>query len=84
MAVIYGQMRHKGFVKPLQNMRASRANELAAKLPAHVCASIMGHDIAVAAKHYLRVMDTDYENALKLSVESRDVAQAVTQESSKS
>ncbi len=46
-----------------QNMRASRATELAAEYPAHVAAAWLGHSTAVADRHYWRVTDADFERA---------------------
>ena len=51
--------------KLLQNMRATRENELiAAGFPAHVVAAWMGHTSATQQKYYLRVMDDYFERAL--------------------
>jgi integrase len=47
-----------------QNLRASRATELAAQFPQHVAAAWCGHTVAVAAKHYWTVRDEDYEAAI--------------------
>ena len=41
--------------KLLQNLRTSRATELAVEFPAHVAAEWMGHSTVVADKHYWRV-----------------------------
>ena len=41
--------------KLFQNLRASRATELAAMHPGHVAAAWMGHSTKVADKHYWRV-----------------------------
>ena len=46
-----------------QNLRASRATELAAEYPAHVAAAWLGHSTAVADRHYWRVTDADFERA---------------------
>jgi hypothetical protein len=51
--------------KLFQNVRASRANELAAEYPAHVAAAWMGHSTAVANKHYWRVTDADFDKAIR-------------------
>ena len=49
--------------KLFQNLRASRATELAAEHPAHVAAAWLGHSTIVAAKHYWQVTDSDFEKA---------------------
>lgn len=49
--------------KLFHNMRASRATELVAEFPQHVCSSWMGHSADVASEHYLRVRDTDFDKA---------------------
>jgi integrase len=49
--------------KLFQNLRSSRATELAADYPAHVAAEWMDHSTAVAGKHYWRVTDSDFEKA---------------------
>jgi len=47
-----------------QNLRMSRATELATKHPAHVAAEWLGHSIQVAGEHYWRVTEADFANAL--------------------
>src|SRR4051812_26982105 len=51
--------------KLFQNLRSTRATELAADFPAHVAAEWMGHSMVVADKHYWRVTDADYERAIQ-------------------
>jgi len=51
--------------KLFQNMRASRATELAQVFPAHVVASWLGHSQIIGAKHYLQVRDEDFLRAAK-------------------
>lgn len=46
-----------------QNLRASRATELAAEHPAHVAAAWLGHSTLVAQKHYWQVTDSDFDRA---------------------
>ena len=46
-----------------QNLRASRATELAAEHPGHVAAAWLGHSNTVADKHYRQVTDADFERA---------------------
>lgn len=57
--------------KLFQNMRASRATELAQIFPAHVVAAWLGHSQIVGAKHYLQVRDEDFERATKPLAEMR-------------
>ncbi|WP_391580980.1 tyrosine-type recombinase/integrase [Bythopirellula polymerisocia] len=49
--------------KLFQNLRATRATELAAEYPAHVAAAWLGHSTLVAQKHYWQVTDADFEKA---------------------
>ncbi len=49
--------------KLFQNLRLSRATELANEFPAHVAAEWLGHSAMVAVKHYWRTTDDDYEKA---------------------
>jgi integrase len=53
----------KSWPKLFQNLRASRATELAAQFPAHVAAAWLGHSTLVAQKHYWQVTDADFEKA---------------------
>ncbi|MDC0307709.1 site-specific integrase [Planctomycetaceae bacterium] len=50
--------------KPWQNLRASRETELAAKFPLHVVTAWMGNSQPTAMKHYLHVLDSDFEQAI--------------------
>jgi integrase len=50
--------------KLFQNLRSTRATELAAIFPAHVAAEWLGHSTVVAEKHYWRVTDSDFERAV--------------------
>ena len=54
----------KPWPKLFQNLRASRATELASEHPAHVAAAWLGHSTIVANKHYWQVTDVDFTNAL--------------------
>jgi integrase len=67
----------KPFAKPLQNMRASRATELAAVYPLHVVCEWIGNGISVAQKHYLSVLESDFEKAI---AEPQAVTSSVTPE----
>ena len=51
--------------KLFQNLRASRATELAAEYPGHVAAAWMGHSTKVAQKHYWQVTDADFDRAAR-------------------
>ena len=53
----------KPWPKLFQNLRATRATELAAEFPAHVAADWLGHSTMVAQKHYWRTTDADFEKA---------------------
>ena len=52
------------WVKPWQNMRASRATELADKFPSHVCAKWLGHSETIADAHYRTVTDEHFRRAI--------------------
>lgn len=60
---IIGKAKLKPWPKLFQNLRATRATELAAEFPAHVAAEWLGHSTMVAQKHYWRVTDADFEKA---------------------
>ena len=53
----------KPWPKLWQNLRSSRATELASACPAHVATAFLGHSIQVAQKHYWQVTDADFEKA---------------------
>jgi integrase len=55
----------KPWPKLFQNLRASRATELAAEHPGHVAANWLGHSNTVADKHYRQLTDADFERALR-------------------
>ncbi len=46
-----------------QNLRSSRATELADQFPSHVCTAWLGHTEAVADKHYRQVTDDHFAKA---------------------
>lgn len=54
----------KPWPKPWQNLRASRATELADEFPSHVYASWLGHTEAIADEFYRQVTDTHFIRAL--------------------
>ena len=60
----------KPWPKLAQNCRSSREGELVAKHPLHVVCEWLGHSPVVAAKHYLRVTDGDFEKAAAKPVAS--------------
>jgi len=47
-----------------QNLRASRATELAAEFPSHVAAAWLGHSEEIADAHYRQVLDSDFAKAI--------------------
>jgi len=49
--------------KPWQNLRATRATELADRFPSHVCAAWLGHTEAIADEFYRQVTDEHFERA---------------------
>ncbi len=52
------------WVKPWQNLRASRATELADSFPSHVCAAWLGHSESIADAHYRTVTDEHFRRAI--------------------
>ena len=46
-----------------QNLRASRATELADRFPGHVAAAWLGHTNEIADRHYRSVLDSHFEEA---------------------
>jgi integrase len=48
-----------------QNLRASRETELAADFPLHVVCQWIGNSQPVAARHYLQVLDSDFQKAAR-------------------
>ena len=48
-------------MKLWQNLRASRATELAGVFPGHVASAFLGHSERVAQKHYWQVTDEDFK-----------------------
>jgi len=60
-----------------QNLRASRATELAAEFPSHVAAAWLGHSEEIADAHYRQVLDSDFAKAA--AGPSEKAAQKVTQ-----
>lgn len=54
--------------KLFQNLRASRATELAAEYPGHVAAAWLGHSTEVAQRHYWQVTEADFAKAVQKAV----------------
>ena len=56
-------------VKPwprlFQNLRSSRATELADQFPSHVCTTWLGHSHEVAERNYRQTTDSHFESAVK-------------------
>lgn len=50
--------------KPFHNLRSTRETELIEHFPPHTVCKWIGHDINVAAKHYLQVTDEHYDRAM--------------------
>ena len=65
---IIGRAEFSPWPKLFQNLRASRATELAAEHPVHVAAECTGHSTRIADKHYWRVTDADFERARRLQL----------------
>jgi len=55
----------KPWLKPFQNMRATRATELADQFPSHVCASWLGHSERIADQFYRSVTDEHFARAVR-------------------
>lgn len=47
-----------------QNLRASRATELAHQFPGYVAAEWLGHSEEIADEHYRQVLDSDFARAI--------------------
>ena len=56
---------YKPWGKLFQNLRASRATELAETFPGHVCASWLGHSEKVADAHYRQTLETHFKRAME-------------------
>jgi integrase len=55
----------KPWMKPYQNMRATRATERADQFPSHVCAKWLGHSEKIADEFYRSVIDEHYTRATR-------------------
>lgn len=68
-ARIVARAGYKPWPRLFQNLRATRENELIERgLPAHVVGEWLGHSANIQQKHYLRVLDSYFENALQVRV----------------
>lgn len=69
---LLGRILHRAGVpawpKMFQNLRASRATELANEYPAHAAAAWLGHSVIVSSKHHWQVTDGDFEAAARGNV----------------
>jgi integrase len=73
----------KPWPKLFQNLRSSRATELAAEHPAHVAAEWLGHSTLVARKHYWQVTEADFEQASgALHLRSSEASQGMARQRS--
>lgn len=50
--------------KAFQNLRSSRQTELEASFPSHTVCQWMGNSQKIAARHYLQVLESDFEKAI--------------------
>lgn len=67
--------------KPWQNMRASRATELADQFPSHVCAAWLGHTEKIADAFYRQVTDDHFARAVGCNQAAQKAAQHVHERS---
>ncbi len=67
---IIGRAGLKPWPKLFQNLRSTRETELAEQFPLHVVCQWIGNTAAVAAKHYLQVTDSHFEQAAQGGAES--------------
>ncbi len=62
--------------KPWQNMRASRATDLADEYPSHVSATWLGHTEAMADEAYRQVKQEHYDKAVRKAVRAGDATES--------
>ncbi len=60
--------------RAFQNMRASRETELTQDYPLHVVTAWIGNSAPIAVRHYLQVVDSDFDRASQRGTESGTVA----------
>ena len=58
------------WIKPWQNLRSTRATELADKFPSHVAAAWLGHSVAVSDRHYRQLTEDHFAKAVQGGAES--------------
>ncbi len=58
------------WLKPWQNMRSTRATELADLFPSHMAAAWLGHSVAIRDRHYRQVTDHHFEEAVLCGAKS--------------
>ncbi|MGV3609241.1 MAG: tyrosine-type recombinase/integrase [Planctomycetaceae bacterium] len=59
----------KPWPKLWQNLRSTRQTELASEFPIHAVCEWLGNSVTVAARHYLRVTESDFQRAAGLDKE---------------
>ena len=67
------------WMKPFQNMRATRATELADAFPSHTCAKWLGHTERIADEFYRSVTDEHYARATGVPLGGAKSGARVTQ-----
>ena len=55
----------KEWPKPFHNLRSTRETELIEQFPPHVVCKWIGHDITVAARHYLQTTDEHFDRRVQ-------------------
>ena len=70
--------------KLFQNLRASRATELADVFPSHVCAAWLGHTEKIADGFYRQVTDAHFRRATGLDAAPKNTLQKAAQNSAQS
>lgn len=65
--------------KLFQNLRATRATELARGWPQHIVSAWLGHSETVAQEHYLQITEEDFRRASGLSLTKEAVQNPVQQ-----
>jgi integrase len=63
------------WAKPWQNMRATRATELADLYPSHVCAAWLGHAEAIADEFYRQVTDEHFRRASAAQIPAQSASE---------
>ena len=68
----------KPWPKLFQNLRSTRATELAREFPIHVVTAWLGHSVTVSIKHYLQVTNADLTEQLLRRTGRRSQDRSVT------